>query len=241
MLDSTRINDILFLDIETVSQYPTYSEMAEREKILWEKKAQYFLSEGQEPADVYDRSALYAEFGKVICISVGLVFAKNGVRCFRLKSFCGDDEKLVLSEFGSMLENYSNRREVLLCAHNGKEFDFPFVARRFVKQGIRLPEILDIAGKKPWDISHLDTMELWKFGEYRHYTSLDLLAYVLGISSPKEDMDGAMVSHIYYKDHNLDRIARYCEMDVLTIAQIISRFKGVPLIEKENVEFSTGA
>jgi hypothetical protein len=222
---------ILFLDIETAPQYPSYEDMPENTKSLWDKKAKYISKENEPPADVYRNAGIYAEFGKVISVTAGML---NGTS-FRLKSFYGDDERMILNEFSALLSKHYNTDEHFLCAHNGKEFDFPFLARRIIVHGIKLPRILDNAGKKPWEVRHLDTMELWKFGDHKNFTSLNLLAEVLGIPSPKNDMDGSMMYKVYWENKDWDRIIRYNQRDVVTVAQIFLRFKGEELIEEKNV------
>jgi uncharacterized protein YprB with RNaseH-like and TPR domain len=152
-----------------------------------------------------------------------------------VKSFYGDNEKEILTGFHSLL-NKTLKENYMLCAHNGKEFDFPFLGRRTLINGLKLPSQLDIAGKKPWEILHLDTMELWKFGDYKHYTSLELLAHVFNIPSPKQDLDGSMVAKTYYEDKDLERIKEYCQNDVLTIAQLLLRYKGEKIIEDKDIE-----
>jgi 3'-5' exonuclease len=239
MLENIRIEDVLFLDIETVSGSPSYEMLDPALKILWEKKSKQFRSSEQGAADVYERAGIYSEFGKIICISAGLVKDKNPW-CFRLKSFYGDDEKKILSDFSGMLFKFcKNHREALLCAHNGKEFDYPYIARRMIIHGLIIPEILDNAGKKPWEVKLLDTMDLWKFGDYKNYTSLDLLTSILGIPTPKDDIDGSMVAGIYYKEKDLERIARYCEKDVVAIVQVLLRFMNQPGIPEEGIESVT--
>jgi uncharacterized protein YprB with RNaseH-like and TPR domain len=184
---------------------------------------------------------IYSEFGKIICISVGLIKEKNPFS-FRLKSFYGDDEKTLLSEFSAMLSKFvKTNTDALLCAHNGKEFDYPYIARRMIINGLVIPGILDNAGKKPWEIKLLDTMDLWKFGDYKNYTSLDLLTSVLGIPTPKDDIDGSMVSGIYYDEKNIERIVRYCEKDVLAVARVLMRFMNQPGISDDKIESVTGS
>ena len=238
MLENTKPEDILFLDIETVPVVPSFENFNPSMQALWEKKSASFRSEGQQPSDVFQRAGIYAEFGKVICISAGVIKDRNpsGIR---LKSFFGDNEKSILTGFAELLAKYSKGREMILCAHNGKEFDYPYIARRMIINGLRIPEILDNAGKKPWEVKLLDSMELWKFGDYKSYTSLNLLSSVLGIPSPKDDIDGSMVADTYWKDHDIKRIVRYCEKDVLTVAQIILRFMNLPPIPDDKVESVT--
>ncbi len=239
MLDNIKAEDVLFLDIETVPAVPSYDMLGPAMQMLWDKKSRQFKTPEQTPEEVYERAGIYSEFGKIICISVGLIKEKNPFS-FRLKSFYGDDEKKVLTDFSGMLEKFSkNGKEVLLCAHNGKEFDFPYIARRMIINGIIIPEILDNAGKKPWEIKLLDTMDLWKFGDYKNYVSLDLLTTILGIPTPKDDIDGSMVAGIYYNEKDLIRIVKYCEKDVLAIAQILLRYMNLPGISSDRIESVT--
>ena len=177
------------------------------------------------------------EFSKIICISVGYLFFEKGETHFRIKSFCGEDEKQILSNFHSLLNTKFNKQHHRLCAHNGKAFDFPFIARRTLLNGLKLPVLLDIAAKKSWEINHLDTMELWRFGDYKNYTSIKLLAALFDIPTPKDDIDGSQVANIYYKEKNLERIRTYCQKDVLTVAQLLLRYKGEEIIKEENIEF----
>jgi 3'-5' exonuclease len=239
MLNNIRVEDILFLDIETVPEASSYEQLSPLMQTLWEKKSKQFRSPDQEAGDVYERAGIYSEFGKIICISVGLIKEKNPFS-LRLKSFYGDEEKTILSNFSNMLSKFSKtNKEVLLCAHNGKEFDYPYIARRMIINGLIIPEILDNAGKKPWDIKLLDTMDLWKFGDYKNYTSLELLTTILGITTPKDDIDGSMVAGIYYSENDLERIVRYCEKDVLAIARVLLRFMNLPEIDDDKIESVT--
>ncbi len=239
MLDNIRIEDIMFLDIETVPQAPALDNLEPALQMLWDKKSKLFRSPDQSPDEAYERAGIYSEFGRIICISVGFIKEKNPFG-IRIKSFYGDDEKALLSEFSGVLIKFSkSNKEALLCAHNGREFDFPYIARRMIINGLVIPEILDNAGKKPWEIKLLDTMDLWKFGDYKNYTSLDLLTTILGIPSPKDETDGSMVGRIYYEDRDLARIVRYCEKDVLSIARILLRFKNLPGIPDDRIESVT--
>jgi len=237
MLEKIDIENVLFLDIETVPAYPEYSQLSERMQKLWNKKSERLSSNNSivgevlSPEQLYSRAGIYSEFGRIICISVG-AFLKGELR---IKSFSGHDEKVLLTEFAELLNKRYNRPEHLLCAHNGKEFDFPYMARRMLVLGIPVPQILDLSGKKPWEVNHLDTMELWKFGDYKNYTSLDLLAAIFNIPTPKDDIDGSQVADVYYKENDLPRIVHYCTKDVLTVAQIFRRYRGEPLIEESAV------
>jgi len=239
MLDNVRVEDVLFLDIETVPAAPSYNNLKPAMQVLWDKKSKQLRTDDQTSSDLYERAGIYSEFGKIICISVGFINEKNPFS-IRLKSFYGDDEKLLLQDFSAMLSKFlKTKREALLCAHNGKEFDFPYIARRMIINGLIIPDLLDNAGKKPWEIKLLDTMDLWKFGDYKNYTSLDLLTSVLGIATPKDDIDGSMVAGIYYTENDIERIVKYCEKDVLAIAQVLLRFMNLPLISEGKVESVT--
>lgn len=236
MLDDYKLENILFLDIETVPAYDDFEDVPEVFQKLWNKKSSNFRNDEESASDVYQRAGIYAEFGKVVCISCGIIVLKDQKKFFRLKSFYGDDEKQILLGFNEMLLKFASNRKVQLCAHNGKEFDFPFLARRMLVNRIALPEILDIAGKKPWEVNFLDTLELWKFGDYKHYTSLELLTNLFGIPSPKDDIDGSQVADVYYKEKDIGRIAAYCEKDVVALTQLFLRYKGESLIEDENIQ-----
>jgi 3'-5' exonuclease len=236
MLAEIELRDIIFIDIETVPQYTSFQVMPERFQQFWDKKSSYFRKEDQDAGQAYERAGIYSEFGKIICISAGVFTKEKQPQGFRIKSYFDSEEKDVLTGFSSMLEKYLDGRNIYLCAHNGKEFDFPYISRRMLVNGLKLPAILDMSGKKPWEIKHLDTMELWKFGDYKHYTSLDLLTAIFNIPSPKNDMDGSMVAKVYWEDKNIERIAEYCQNDVLAIAQLMLRYKGMELLSPEKVE-----
>jgi len=241
MLDNIRVEDILFLDIETVPAVSLHELLDTKMQALWNKKSKQFRTPEQTSDEVYERAGIYSEFGKIICISVGVIKEKNPFS-LRLKSFFGDDEKLLLSDFASMLVKFSKtNKEAILCAHNGKEFDFPYIARRMIINELIIPEILDNAGKKPWEVKLLDTMDLWKFGDYKNYTSLELLTTILGIPTPKDDIDGSMVAGIYYGENDIERIVRYCEKDVLAIVRVMMRFMNLPKIDDDKIESVTFA
>ena len=237
MLDQLDLNHILFLDIETVPEVYKFEDLDEKTQGLWDQKMRWQSEkEGLSGAELFDKAGIFAEFGKIICISVGfLVNAETPSVSYRTTSFAGDDEKKLLQDFANLLNNHYNRIDRFLCAHNGKEFDFPYIARRMLIKGIKLPKLLDLAGKKPWEIKHIDTMELWKFGDYKHYTSLNLLAHLFGIPTPKEDISGADVARVYYEEKDIDRIVTYCEKDTLTVCQLLLKYKGLELIEPDQV------
>jgi len=235
------INNILFLDIETVPQYPGYNEMPQEWKTLWGLKAQYLIRNKEDETfeTIYPRAGIYAEFGKIICISCGVIQGAGIGKKIIIKSFAGDDEKLVLHGFLEMIKKWAAGEPKYLCAHNGKEFDFPYLCRRLIIDNLPIPSLLNISGKKPWEINHLDTMDLWKFGDFKNYTSLNLLAHSLGIPTPKDDIDGSRVWEVYWKEKNLPRIITYCQKDVLTVAQIFLRMSGESLIKEDNIEIKS--
>jgi 3'-5' exonuclease len=244
MMDKVKLSNILFLDIETVPQHPGYDDLPEKMQKLWDKKAERLQSPGEKvtAAALYPRAGIYAEFGKIVCISVGIVVNHDTIR---VKSFYQVEEYDLLNAFAALLnESYqpeyrdngrSRENDKFLCAHNGKEFDFPYICRRMLINGIRIPAILDLAGKKPWEISHLDTLELWKFGDYKNYTSLELLAAIFDIPTPKDDIDGSEVNRVYWQERDLPRIVHYCQKDVVTIIQLYRRYTGLELIPEEKI------
>jgi len=234
MLKRINLEHILFLDIETVPQHSNFEDLDEIAQELWELKTKYQRKEEFTPAEFYDRAGIWAEFGKIICISVGYFKMQGDQRNFRVTSFHGEEVE-ILKEFKVLLETHFNRANHLLCAHNGKEFDFPYIARRMIIHGIELPFKLNLFGKKPWEVPHLDTLELWKFGDYKTFTSLKLMAYVLGIPSPKDDIDGSEVRNVFYEDNNIDRIITYCEKDTATVAQIILKLRNEALLEEDEI------
>lgn len=236
MLERIPLENILFLDLETVPEKASYEELSEEARELWEQKTRYQRKEEISGEEFYERAGIWAEFGKIICISVGFFQGDGAGRRFRVRSFFGEEET-ILREFCELLNAHYRSPRKLFCAHNGKEFDFPYLARRILIRGLPLPDKLNLFGKKPWEVPHLDTMELWKFGDFKHYTSLKLLAHVLGIPSPKEDIDGSMVRKVYYEDKDLDRIVRYCEQDVITVAQIILRFRNERLLVEDEIVY----
>ena len=233
----TKLNDILFLDIETVAGQPDFKALSPRFQSLWEKKSAFFReAETQSPEERYARAGIYAEFGKIVVIAVGyFVIQEAQPLQLRVKAFSGDDEKVLLTDFASLLNTNFNRKQTRLCAHNGKEFDFPYIARRMIINNLPIPETLNFSGRKPWEVPHIDTMELWKFGDYKKFTSLDLLAALFDIESSKDDIDGSQVNEVYYKNKGLERIAAYCKRDVVVLVKVYLRLNQMPLLEAENI------
>lgn len=234
MLHKIHLENILFLDIETVPMHPSFDLVETHVQELWEQKTEYQRKEDYTAEEFYTRAGIWAEFGKIICISAGYFVMKGSHRQFRVTSFYGEEPSL-LQDFKNLLDLHFNKPNHLLCAHNGKEFDFPYIARRMIINQIPLPDKLNLFGKKPWEVPHLDTMELWRFGDYKHFTSLKLLTHILGIPSPKDDIDGSQVREVYYVEKDIDRIIRYCEKDTLAVAQIFLRFRNDQLLEEEEV------
>tara|TARA_R110001632_G_scaffold99271_1_gene206006 strand:+ start:7614 stop:8312 length:699 start_codon:yes stop_codon:yes gene_type:complete len=229
------MKNVLFLDIETVPQEEFWTDVSETTQHLFAKKTAYQRKDENTAEDFYERAGIWAEFGKIICISVAYFTENDAKRNLRVTSFYGDDEKQVLVDFKDLLDTHFNKAFHVLCAHNGKEFDFPYIARRMIVHQIELPSKLNLFGKKPWEVPHLDTMELWKFGDYKHYSSLQLLTSILGIPSPKDDIDGSEVGSVYYKDKDLERIVNYCEKDTIAVAQLLSRFNNEKLVEEHEI------
>ena len=234
MLKRINLEHILFLDIETVPQYPNFKDLDVTTQLLYEQKTQYQRKDDYTSEEFYDRAGIWAEFGKIVCISVGYFKMKGDLRNFRVTSFFGDEKK-ILKDFKVLLETHFNRPQHLLCAHNGKEFDFPYIARRLIINSMDLPFKLNLFGKKPWEVQHLDTLELWKFGDYKTFTSLKLMASVLGIPSPKDDIDGSQVRDVFYKDKDIDRIVTYCEKDTITVAQIMLRIRNEEILNEDEI------
>lgn len=234
MLNNIQLDNILFLDIETVPETEHFSDLDSDFQELFAQKTQYQRKEDVSPEEFYERAGIWAEFGKIICISVGYFTQKSGERQFRVTTFQGDEERLLL-DFSNLINNHFNLPQHVMCGHNVKEFDFPFIARRMLIHGIKIPDKLNLMGKKPWEVPHLDTLELWKFGDYKHFTSLKLLTKVLGVPSPKDDIDGSEVANVFYKDKDIDRIATYCEKDVIAVAQIILKLRLQKLLTSDEI------
>ena len=235
MISNLNLENILFLDIETVPETENFSDLDTTKQELWDAKSRYQRKEEFSAEEFYDRAGIWAEFGKIICISVGYFNIEGDVRTFRVTSFYGD-EITILKDFKNLLISHFSGNKHLLCAHNGKEFDFPYIARRMIIHNIELPYKLNLFGKKPWEVPHLDTLELWKFGDYKTYTSLKLLTNVLGIPSPKDDIDGSEVYRVYYKEKEIDRIVVYCEKDTIAVAQIFLRLRGDELLHDNEIQ-----
>lgn len=236
MIKQVQFEKILFLDIETVPQAYQFEQLDDKSKALFEAKNRFQISPEKPIEQIFeDRGGILAEFGKIVCISVGMLHEGSHGKSIRLKSYYHDDEETLLVQFKRLLEDHYNTPYHVLCGHNSKEFDIPYICRRMLINGIALPSILQIAGKKPWEINHIDTMELWKFGDYKSYTSLSLLCHVMQIPTPKDDISGADVARVYYEEQDLQRIMVYCEKDVVALIQLFLRLQGEPLVDDFNI------
>jgi uncharacterized protein YprB with RNaseH-like and TPR domain len=234
MIEKIKLDHILFLDIETVPEQEHFDNLDTEMQDLWEHKTQYQRKDEFTAKAFYERAGIWAEFGKIICISVGYFVMKSDIRNFRVTSLIGDETK-ILNDFKNLLANHFDQPQYLLCGHNIKEFDIPYIARRMIINSISLPQKINLFGKKPWEIPHLDTLELWKFGDYKNFTSLHLLTKILGIPSPKGDIDGSQVAHVFYVEKDIDRIVTYCEKDVIAVAQIFLRLRRETLLLEDEI------
>lgn len=233
-IDPTKV---LFLDIETVPAVPQFGGLDPRAAKLFADKTRFEQERsGKTAEEVYgDKGGIFAEFGKIVCIGVGALRREGGSYALRATSFHGDDERDILERFTALLNKSYSTDNHWLCGHNGKEFDFPWIARRCIVHGIRLPKLLDVGGLKPWEVGFLDTMKMWSFGDHKNFTSLGLLTHLLGIPTPKDDISGADVARVYYEDKDLERIATYCKKDVVATAQLYLRLKGEVMVRGEQI------
>lgn len=231
------LEHLLFLDIETVAGARHYDDLPERMQQLWVKKASFLTPKRDDltASELYERAGIYAEFGKIVSIALGYFTRDDGELQLRIKDISRHDEKALLEEFKLLIDSSFNLKTLKLCAHNGKEFDFPYIARRMIINGIKLPDCLNLAGKKPWEIAHIDTMDLWKFGDYKHFTSLDLLAAILDIPTSKDDIDGSQVNEVYYRQNDLERIGHYCKKDVAVLAQVYLKLVQAEPIRQDQI------
>ena len=238
MIHQIQLTDLLVLDIETVPGVPEFQQLSDYWKGLWVDKISKTMPENQTIDEMYvQKAGILAEFGKIICISTGLFYHDSERRlCFKMKSISGDDESELLKSFVELIGRFTEKRgQFAFAGHNIKEFDIPYICRRMMIRQIPLPPDLQFSGRKPWETNIVDTMDLWKFGDYKNYISLKLLAEVLGISTPKDDIDGSMVREVYYYENNLPRIVTYCQKDVITVANIVLRFKNIPILDPQNI------
>ena len=231
-MSDIKIENILFIDIETAPVQYQYSELSETTKELWDKKMLYVKD--ATPEEHYAKAGIFSEFAKVVCIGLG--FMSQGK--FRTKAIAGENEKDILIEFSKLMQTHFYKEEHFLCAHNGKEFDYPFLCRRLLLNQLPLPKLLQIQGFKPWNVKHLDTMEMWRFGDIKNFTSLNLLAHIFNIPSPKDDIDGSQIAQVFYEEKNIERIKTYCIKDVVTLIRIYQCLKGLPPIQNEEIVYA---
>ncbi len=231
----SKIQDVLFLDIETVSLHAEYDDLEGMDKYLWDRKARYINSDELTDSERYADAGVFAEFGRIVCICVGNIGKEPNCEFLKLRCFYNDDERFLLLEFKAFLQKLNP--QTILCAHNGKAFDFPFICRRMLINGIEIPEILNQCSNKAPELQHLDTLEYWKFGDYKHFTSLEHLAYLFKIETSKKDFDRSSVQKVYYKQNDLQRIVDYCYNDVVTVAQLLLRFNNQNTIRTENIYY----
>jgi uncharacterized protein YprB with RNaseH-like and TPR domain len=239
-------NNILFLDIETAPQTERLAELPEVLRDIWLEKMQVSklrmpekFPENLSDEEIFFKNAgIYSEFSRIICISVGSFYRKNGETFFLVKSFFGDDEKQILQDFSTLLNKFMKTGEYFVCGHNIKEFDIPFICRRLLINDLPVPKSINAAGKKPWETAFIDTLELWRFGDYKNYTSLKLLTAVLGLPTPKDDIDGSQVAGVYYGEKDIKRIVLYCQKDVVACARLYQCFNSQKIIADANVEFA---
>lgn len=229
------LKHILFIDIETVPVMQGYSQLSPELQNEWDKKAKFLkgnTDEMPDPSKLFgEKAGVFSEFAKVVCIVVGSLHYEGNMWKMRLKTLANHDEKVLLNEFSELIARFAARYpELRFCGHNIKEFDIPFLCRRMLINSLPLPDCMNLSGKKPWEVSHFDTLEMWKFGDYKHFTSLALLATILGIPSPKDDMDGSMVGQVYWQEKDLQRISRYCALDVYTTMRVFLRLKGIDIV-----------
>ncbi len=231
------LSNILFLDIETGSGSESYESLDPRLKPHWDRKAG-FLKNPEELTQkefYFDRAGIFAEFGKILTIAVGfMVRNPDNSWNLRIKAFASDQEHELLLQFKELVGKF-DAQQLRLCAHNGREFDFPYICRRMLIQDISLPEVMQTRDKKPWELPFIDTMDLWKFGDRKNFTSLDLLATLFNIETSKDDIDGSMVNQVYYREDGLDRIAEYCKKDIAVTAQLYLKLMSLPPIDPQNI------
>jgi predicted PolB exonuclease-like 3'-5' exonuclease len=236
-MQNISLDNLLLIDIETVPQFSSFDLLDDHWQQLWEEKTQRSLPDFTSAAEFYpQRAGVMAEFAKIVCISIGYFIKQGAMLQIRVKSFYGDDEKKLLQDFISTVNQMeAKNNKWCFAGHNIKEFDIPFICRRLLINGLTIPRYIDFQNMKPWDTNMVDTFQYWRFGDYKNYTSLKLLAAALGVPSPKDDIDGSMVADVYWNEKNVERIAVYCQKDVVTTGNIILRFKNMELISAENI------
>ncbi len=234
-----KAENLLIIDIETVPIYKSYTELGENMQKLWDRKSQKLEPENTNTEATFAKYAgIYAEFGKIICIGLGYFIKKDNEYTLKIKTLSGHDEKTLLEEFATVCNKFFKGSEKQFCGHNIREFDIPYICRRSFINQVYLPSILtDLQNKKPWENPMLDTLQFWKFGEYKNFTSVDLLSSVLHIPTPKDDIDGSEVANVYWQQNNLERIVKYCSKDIVTVGQILMRLNGMKLMNEQEITY----
>lgn len=240
MINEIPLENLLVIDIETVSIQPNFKALSEEWQQLWQDKVSRTLPINTSAEEFYpQRAGVMAEFSKVVCISLGYFKKEKGIYNFRVKSLSNRDESLLLVAFLDTLNQLQiAHKHWNFTGHNIKEFDVPFLCRRLLINSLQIPQCLDLQNKKPWETNLVDTFQFWRFGDYKNFTSLKLLAASLNVPSPKDDIDGSMVGAVYWEEDDLNRIARYCQKDIVTVANIVLRFKNLPLLLDEQIILS---
>lgn len=241
LLKNGQLRNLLFIDIETVPQYSSHDQLPNEWQTLWNEKQQIYKNiEGSAAENYLNRAGIFSEFAKVVCISLGYFHYQRELRAdvFRIKTFAAENEKQLLMDFAKLIHDYFDADKFQFCGHNIREFDIPFLCRRLMINHIPLPDMLDVSGKKPWELNDIDTLHLWRFGDHKNYTSLKLMAAALGIPSPKDEIEGKDICHEYWIKKNLEGIVHYCQKDVITVARLLMRFRNEPeLLQEKDVIF----
>jgi len=236
-MNHIRLKQQLFIDIETVPIQPQFEQLSKPMQHLFSSKTKHYKTNATVEELYIQKAGILAEFGKIVCIGLGYLTGKNEAYQMRVTAIANRDEQILLKSFLKLLsKSFNNVNQFSFCGHNIKEFDIPFICRRILINNLPLPEVLNISGLKPWEVNHVDTLNLWKFGDRKHYTSLNLLAHLLKVPSPKNDINGSEVANVFWQQNDLDRISAYCKKDVVTVAQLLMRFKQLPLLSEKQIK-----
>ncbi len=227
------MRDVLYLELATAGRYRTLEEAPPGYQRLWGE-----WNAWREEQPDFGRAALYAEFGQVVGMSLGYHLEDGPQEEFRISSWVGD-EAAILGEFLRVVKSLTkSKRRLRICSHNGKSFDFPYLSKRLVARELELPEVMNIVGMKPWELPHLDTLELWRHGGGRRsYVGLELLAMTLGIELPYAWMDGSDIHTLFWSQEReeWERIGRQGALEVYLTAQVLRRLQHQAPLERESV------
>ncbi len=243
MYSVSELKQMVFIDIETIRGKKTYNDVITENPALddyWQTKHTQIrekepLSYGhiEDSAEMYEKmAALYPEWGQIVCISIGQIkFDEDGNPIkFTTKSFSGLYEKILLEEFNETASKIMSKYpRMQWVGHNIKGFDMPYIIKRSLINGVRVPNVFHLQKQKPWESQLIDTNDVWKFNGWNG-ARLGLLTEILNIPSPKQDMDGKMVSDVFWEDGDLNRISEYCEMDINATANVMLRISGMDII-----------